>query len=343
MESERIYKVGLVGAGGVGRKRAAAVEACSRSRLCLVHDVDAAAAAALAADSRARAAQDWREVVEADIDALIVSTTHDALAEISVAALQAGKHVLCEKPAGRNPTEVRQAVEAAEAGGRVYKAGYNHRYHPAIGKVHQAWRAGEIGEIDFIRARYGHGGRPGYDREWRADPDKAGGGEMLDQGVHLIDLCGWFLGDFAEISGWVSTRYWDIAPLEDNAFGLLRTAGGQVASVHASWTQWKNLFSFEVFGRDGYAIANGLGGSYGPEHAVIGRRRPEGGVPDEARFDFRAGDASWALEWRDFVGGMDGGTPFSSGREVLRTIEWVYRLYRASATGAAVGAAAPTT
>ena len=342
VDKGRVYKVGLVGAGGVGRKRAAQVNACPRSRLHWVYDVDAAAAAATAEANGARAAADWRAVVDADIDALIVSTTHDALAPVSVAALEAGKHVLCEKPAGRNPAEVRQAVEAAEAGGRVYKAGYNHRYHPAIRKVHRVWREGGIGEIDFIRARYGHGGRPGYDREWRADPDKAGGGEMLDQGVHLIDLCGWFLGDFEQISGWISTRFWDM-PLEDNAFGLLRTAGGQVASIHASWTQWKNLFSFEVFGRDGYAVANGLGGSYGPEHAVIGRRRPEGGVPDEARFDFPQEDASWALEWADFVEGMDGGTPLSSGREVLTTIEWVYRLYRASATGAAVDGAEPTT
>jgi len=321
----------------VGRKRAAAIARHPKSELVLVHDLDREAAAALAGQSGAAMAASWQEVVEsARVDIAVVSTSHDALALISEAALRAGKHVLCEKPAGRDPAEVRRVVEAAEAAGQCLKAGYNHRYHPAIARVRQAFDAGRIGPILFIRGRYGHGGRPGYEREWRADPARAGGGEMLDQGAHLVDLCLWFLGDFAQVTGAVSTCFWEIAPLEDNAFGLFSTPGGQVASLHVSWTQWKNLFEFEVFGREGYAIARGLGGSYGPEHALIGQRQP-GGPPVEERFDFPGEDRSWDLEWEDFLRAVDTGVPpQASGREALRTMEWVYRLYQAARSGRAM-------
>jgi predicted dehydrogenase len=154
---------------------------------------------------------------------------------------------------------------------------------------------------------------------------------MLDQGAHLVDLAMWFLGDFASVTGFLATHFWDME-LEDNAFGLFRTAAGQIASLHASWTQWKNLFSFEVFGREGYAIARGLGRSYGREHAIVGHRRPEGGIPDEERFDFPQEDRSWFLEWEDFLQALERGSrPLSTGIEALATLEWIHRLYRAAA------------
>ena len=326
-----MYKVGIIGAGRMGRRRAATAHAHPESAVTLIYDEHAPAATELAGECRAAVAASWEELIAADLDVAVVATTHDALAPISAAALLAGKHVLCEKPLGRNPREAQQAVAAAEQSGRVLKVGYNHRYHPAIQKLHEVCTAGEIGPLLSIRARYGHGGRPGYDREWRTDPEKAGGGELLDQGAHLIDLAKWLLGDFAEVTGYVETHFWD-APVEDNAYGLFRTATGQIASLHASWTQWKNLFSFEVFGRDGYVCVEGLGGAYGPERAVVGRRNPQGGAPDSERFDYPDEDRSWELEWADFLRGLaSAGTPYSLGREALETIEWIYRLYRAAA------------
>ena len=328
-----MFRVGVIGAGGIGTRRAAVAAAHPRTAVAAVYDVDRERSAALAGECGALAANSWQEVVEADdIDIAVVATTHDALAEISEAALCAGKHVLCEKPMGRNPEEAQRVVAAAERMGRCLKAGYNHRYHPALAKVQQVCSRGEIGPLMSIRGRYGHGGRPGYDREWRADPEKAGGGEMLDQGAHLVDLARWLLGDFEAVTGFVATHFWDLAPLEDNAFGLFRTAAGQVASLHVSWTQWRNLFSFEVFGRNGYAVAHGLGRSYGREYAVVGRRRPEGGAPEEERFDFPEEDRSWELEWQDFLQALEsGGQPLASGGEALAVMEWIYRLYRAAA------------
>lgn len=335
-----MYKIGLVGAGGVGQKRAAAVAAHPECELALVCDLNPAAATALAQRHGAATADSWEQLVGAgELDMVVVSTTHEWLAPISAAALRAGKHVLAEKPLGRNPAEARLAVEAAAESGRWLKAGYNHRYHPAIAKIRQVHEAGLLGPLYFIRGRYGHGGRPGYEREWRADPARSGGGEMLDQGAHLVDLSLWFAGDFSHVTGMVNTNHWAITPVEDNAFGLFATATGQVASLHVSWTQWKNLFSFEVFGRDGYAVANGLGRSYGPEHAVVGRRAAEGGPPHEERFDFPGEDQSWDLEWEDFVQAVKTGRPpLAEGREALKTLEWIFRLYRAAAEGRNVAA-----
>ena len=245
-----------------------------------VGDLERGRAERLAAQVGASVATgDWREIVARDdVDLVVVATTHRSLAEVSAAALEAGKHVLCEKPLGRSAAEARLAVEAALTHRRVLKTGFNHRHHPAIAEARRRVDAGELGPLYLARCRYGHGGRPGYDREWRADRELAGGGELLDQGVHALDLFRWFLGELVEAYGVVATYFWDMAPLEDNAFALLRTAGGLTASLHASWTQWKNLFSLELVGRDGYLVVEGLGGSYGEETLRVGRRAPEGGT-----------------------------------------------------------------
>ena len=334
------YRVGQIGAGRAGQQRARTVAGHERSSLAAVCDLDPAAAAALAAATGARTANAWQQVVDDPaIDIVIVSTTHDRLAELSCAALNAGKHVLCEKPVGRNPAEVRSAVAAAASAGRCLWGGYNHRFHPAVARIREAVDRGELGEIDFIRARYGHGGRPGYEKEWRADPERAGGGELLDQGAHVIDLCLWLLGDFDSVTGYTETRCWEIEPLEDNAFGLFRATGGQVASVHVSWTQWRNLFSFEVFGRKGYAVAEGLGGSYGPEQVRLGRRR-SGEEPEEELIEFPGEDPSWALEWEAVLTDLETGSSAAArGEDALATMEWIYRLYTAAKEERVVGRA----
>ncbi len=341
MSVDSPHRVLLVGAGGVGQKRAAAVAAHESTTLAAVCDVEETLATRLANDHGATVYTDWSSAVgETDVDLVIVSTTHDALSKVSVAALQAGRHVLCEKPLGRNRDEVASAVTAAGDSGRVLRAGYNHRFHPAITGVHDAAARGEIGPLISVRGRYGHGGRPGYDREWRADPDVSGGGELLDQGAHLLDLSLWLLGSFDSAVAHTQTAFWDM-PVEDNAFALLRTDTGQVASLQVSWTQWRNLFSFEVCGKDGYALAEGLGGSYGPERLTIGRRRPEGGVPQEQIRTFDGLDDSWDLEWQAFVQAAEGGvSPGADGAAGLATMEWIQRIYASSAaSGTPVGIA----
>ena len=207
--------------------------------------------------------------------------------------------MLVEKPAARNAAELAPVGGPRRRAGTLVKVGFNHRFHPAFLKARELVDAGAIGPLLYIRGRYGHGGRLGYDREWRADPAIAGGGELLDQGVHLIDLARWFLGDFADVHGHVDTFFWDM-PVEDNGFLLLRTAAGQVAWLHASCTEWKNLFCFEIFGRDGKLQIDGLGGSYGVERLSFYRMLPQMGPPETTIWEYPGEDRSWRDEFDAF-------------------------------------------
>jgi len=180
------------------------------------------------------------------------------LAQVAEAAAAAGKHVLIEKPGARRACELDRVADAAARTGALVRIGFNHRCHRALRKAREIFDTGALGDLMFIRGRYGHGGRIGYDREWRAEPERSGGGELIDQGMHLIDLARWFLGDFAHVRGAAPTYFWDM-PVEDNGFLLLETARRQVAFLHASWTEWKNLFNFEIAGRFGKLEVNGLG------------------------------------------------------------------------------------
>jgi predicted dehydrogenase len=228
-------------------------------------------------------------------------------------------------------------VDAAERVNRVLKVGFNHRYHPGLRQAHEMAQFGKIGPLLSIRAAYGHGGRPGYDKEWRGNPDLAGGGELLDQGVHVVDLCRWFLGNFVQASGMLGTWFWKVAPLEDNGFALLRTATGQIATIHTSWTQWKNLFRFEVFGRDGYLMVNGLGGSYGMETLTLGRRRPESGPPLEETWEFSGPDISWEAEWQEFKAAIrEERQPLGNGHDGYQAAQIIDAIYESAGTGRVV-------
>lgn len=320
-------RVGIIGCGLIGQKRAAAARARGLE-VAAVADPDAARAERLAAATGARVAADWRAVVDADLDIVVVATPHNRLAEIGLAAVSAGRHVLMEKPAGRTAAEVAPIVAAAERAGRVVKVGFNHRFHPGIAKAHALFRAGEIGAPMFIRARYGHGGRVGYEQEWRCEPELSGGGELIDQGAHLIDLSRWFLGDLTLDYAALPTCFWPI-PVEDNCFLALRSAEGPLAWLHATWTEWKNTFWFEVAGRDGKLTVEGLGGSYGTERLTFHRMLPEMGPPETTVWEYPFPDRSWELEFDDFLQAIAAGTePTGSIRDAHAMLVLIDRAYR---------------
>ena len=319
----------IIGCGLIGRKRAASLAPGQLRYAC---DLDASRAAALAASAPGCQATTDHRVVLADpaVDAVIVSTLNGSLAPLALAAAGAGKHVLVEKPGALNAAQLRKVQAAAAASGVVVRLGYNHRFHPAIQKARELVASGQLGPMMFLRGRYGHGGRKGYDREWRADPALAGGGELIDQGVHLIDLAGWFLGDFAKIEGHASTLFWDM-PVDDNAFLSLRTAAGQTAWLHVSCTEWKNMFSLELYGRDGKISIDGLGGSYGQERCTYYRMLPQMGPPETTVWDFPGGDGSWTLELAAFTADITGRREPAPGlREGIRALEIVEAIYRQS-------------
>jgi predicted dehydrogenase len=224
-------------------------------------------------------------------------------------------------------------MEKAEAVSRVLKCGFNHRHHPAVQQARRWFDDGRIGDPVFVRARYGIGGRPGYEREWRANPEVVSGGQLMEQGIHAVDLARWFLGEFSQVTAFVETNFWNIEPLEDNAFALYRTAVGTTASIHSSLTQWKNLFSLELSGRDGYITVEGLGGGYGTEKVALGKRDFTAPFTEEV-MEFRGEDRSWHDEWQEFVTAInEGRVPLGSATDGLEAIRLVFAAYESARLG----------
>ena len=325
-------KVAIVGCGLIGAKRSRAL-GTAQLAVCCDTAADRARALAQSAGAGVEASTDWRATVtRPGIDIVVVATIHNQLAPISHAAVAAGKHVLVEKPGACRAAELEPIIAlAAKTGSRV-RVGFNHRYHPALQKAREIVDSGALGPMMFVRGRYGHGGRPGYDKEWRAVPEQSGGGELLDQGMHLIDLARWFLGDFKDVKGFIPTYFWKM-PVEDNAFLLLRTAAGQVASLHATWTEWKNLFSLEIYGRDGKLDIHGLGGSYGVEKITYYKMLPEMGPPETTAWEYPMADLSWQREFNEFLDDIRVGRQTQPGlpdaAAALAIVEEIYRQEKA--------------
>jgi predicted dehydrogenase len=320
----------IVGCGPIGQKRAAAVARLGHQTVLAV-DCVKERAAEISSRSGARPASDFRVAAEAaDIDAVVIATPHAELAAIATACLRAGKHVLVEKPGGRNLAEVRAIAAAAATTDRVAKVGYNHRFHPAMSRAREIVDRGEIGGLMFVRGRYGHGGRPDYEKEWRFARAISGGGELIDQGSHLIDLAQWLLGEFTEVQGTVRTFFWD-AEVEDNVFLTLSTADSRIAWLHASWTEWRNLFSLEIYGRDGKLQIDGLGGSYGVERLTLYRMLPGMGPPETTSWEYPFPDRSWEAEMAEFIAAInEGRRPVGDADEAVATMSVIERVYQES-------------
>jgi predicted dehydrogenase len=326
MATPEPIRFGLIGCGLIGQRRAATL---GLGALRCAYDLQPSRAQRLASQYQNCAATDNLDNVwhDEEVAAVIVATTNSSLAPITLAAVKAGKHVLVEKPGAISTRELEAIDTAAQLSGSLVRVGFNHRHHPAFLKTHELIANEDLGDLMFIRGRYGHGGRPGYDREWRADPKLSGGGELIDQGVHLIDLAGHFLGEFSVIDGHAATYYWDM-PVDDNAFLSLRTAPGRTAWLHVSCSEWKNLFSFELYFRRAKLQIDGLGGSYGLERLAYYRMRPEMGPPDSTIFEFPRGDQSWAIELQEFLTDIREGRQPDPGikeaKAALRVVEAIY-------------------
>jgi predicted dehydrogenase len=290
-------RVGIVGCGLIGGKRA---DALGGDVLVGCVDADMARAQSFAGEHGTIACVSLAALLELSPDVVIVSTTHDVLSPLACEALAGGSHVLVEKPAGRSVADVERIAAAAEAAGRLVKVGFNHRFHPAIARAIQEARSGAHGDVMFMRGRYGHGGRLGYEREWRARPELSGGGELIDQGMHLLDLSYWLLGPLPLQSALVRTSYWDM-PVDDNAVLTLAESADHRApwaTFHVSCSEWKNEFALEIYCRTAKLQVLGLVRSYGTQKLRIWRMRPELGPPDLEEIAYDAEDVSWPAEWQ---------------------------------------------
>lgn len=284
--------------------------------------------------------QDYRKAID-DVhpDIVLICTPNRFSPDACIYALEHGAHVFCEKPPGRNLADIQRiiAVEKAHPGLKLM-FGFNHRHHPAILEAKSFVDAGRMGQIIWMRGVYGKSGGRGreFEQSWRNDPAVSGGGILIDQGIHMLDLFRFFCGEFQEVHGLLSTVYWN-TPVEDNAFVLLRNAKGQIAQLHSSGTLWKHTFRLEIGLEGGYLVVQGLlskTGSYGRETLIIGRKPGDDeevaiGNPREESIYFDK-DLSWDLQLKELVRCIKDDLPItdSSSLDALRVMELIDTVYR---------------
>ena len=273
------------------------------------------------------------ELLGLDLDVVFVCTPHNVTADIVVEALERDCHVFCEKPPGRNVQDVDRIVAAEHK--RLHLKlmfGFNHRYHLSVQDAKGIIEGGSLGRLLWLRGVYGKSGGAGFEQAWRNVPEISGGGILLDQGIHMLDLFCLFCGDFQEVVGLTGTSYWDI-PVEDNAFVILRNEAGQIAQLHSSATLWKHTFRLEIGLERGYLVASGMlskSGSYGRETLLVGRGDGQGARPDPREetiyYDM---DPSWDVQIEHFVRNVREDLPVeeSGSREALRVMRIIERVY----------------
>ncbi len=327
-----MHSVAIIGAGHMGRIRAHEILKSPGSRIAIIADTDVARAKDLAGAMGAEVTGDWQEcLLDPRIDVVVVSTPTKFHAATAIKALANGKHVLCEKPLARSVPEATEVIEVANEFGRILKTGFNYRYLDHVEQAKALLDLEELGPIYFLRCRYGHGGRPSYENHWYTDRELSGGGVLLEQGIHVVDLVRHLLGEPAKVLGSVSRAFWNFPDVEDNCFLLLETEDGQTAQIHVSWTQWTNLFSLEIFGRDGFVELTGRDGHYGPPRLIWSKRKADHSRPEEEVFEYPPQNNSWQREWADFMNAIETGSqPQGNCNDALRAQQIVEAAYESS-------------
>jgi len=324
--------IGIIGAGLIGLKRAEAVNRLKDCKLHSVADIDIEKAKGITEKYGGLSTNNWRKIaLSTDINFVIICTQHDVAVEIAIESLKNGKDVLCEKPLGRNAKEAKEIIDVAKQAGQKIMVGFNYRFYPHVKRAKELIKAGYIGEPQYVKAALGHAARPNYDKEWRVDPEKGGGGALLDPGVHIVDLARYLMDEeLQKGSVQFQNAYWEIM-YEDNAFVTSRTAKGKSVILHSSITEWKNIFSIEIIGTDGYLKLSGRGGFYGQPQISMNKRWAWINGEDDAGEiveNFSSDDNSFYEELKCFVD--ESGHPIhknATGADGLATAHFIDYLY----------------
>lgn len=329
-------KAVIVGYGKMGKIRAACIDRHAAMELIAVCDL-----VPQDLPSGVQFCDDYKQLLMVKPDVVFVCAVNKYLPEIVCYFLKAGVHVFCEKPPGRTKEDVELMLEEERKNpGIKLKFGFNHRYHQAILDAKSIIDKGRLGRILWLRGVYGKGGGSRYDRNWRNKKDIAGGGILIDQGIHMVDLFRLFCGEFTDVKSFISRSYWPVE-VEDNVFVLLRNCQGQVGTLHSSATQWQYKFLLEIYLEKGYVTIQGILSStrnYGTETLRIARcLYDKEGYPQpnpEETISYYEEDRSWAQELEEFVTCIKEGTPITVGSclEALRTMDLIERIYHADPT-----------
>lgn len=325
-----MIQCGIIGFGKMGQTRAKAIEESGLGEVVSVFDTNKLT------DCKYTVSRKESDIInDPTIDAVFVCTPNYRIVPLCKDALAAGKHVFSEKPPAFNAAEVEAVREAEARSGKKLMYGFNHRHHGSIKKIKEIVDSGEMGKILWMRGRYGKEVEEDYFKGWRADPKLAGGGIMLDQGIHMLDLFLHLAGEFDEIHSLVSSLFWKTEGLEDNVFAIMRnTTSGVCASLHSTMTQWRYLFSLEVFLEKGALVLNGLktsSGVYGDEDLAIkynSDNREQGQFENEEHIIYHT-DTSWVEEVNQFFNAISTGDEIFLGNslDALQLMQAMDRIY----------------
>jgi predicted dehydrogenase len=330
-----MLKIGIAGFGKIGQIRALEISKNNQTILKAVYDIKQPNNL----DDNIVFCNSFEELLAQDIDAVFICTFNNVLADYTTKALNAGKHVFCEKPPARTSQELLSVIEVEKNSNLILKYGFNHRYHYSVMEAKKIIDSGSMGKLLWLRGVYGKAGSIDYDKNWRNYREYSGGGILIDQGIHMLDLMRYFSKqNFQHINSFVTTSYWNIEA-EDNAFAIMQSEEKVTAMLHSSATQWRHKFLLEMCFEEGYINLDGiLSGtrSYAPEQLIIGRREFEDitfamGKPKETTTWFE-NDDSWKLEVDEFIDAILGKSSIQNGtsKDAFETLRLVERIYENS-------------
>lgn len=330
-----MIKIGIAGFGKIGKIRAEQVFKNPSTELIAIYDFEKPTVL----NDNIKFCESFDVLLEQEIDAVFICAYNNVLADFTIQALNAGKHVFCEKPPARTTEELKAVIEVEQQKDLVLKYGFNHRYHYSVIEAKKIVDSGSMGKLLWLRGVYGKAGSIDYDKNWRNYKNYSGGGILIDQGIHMLDLMRYFSGQvFTKINSFVTTSYWNIEA-EDNAFAIMQSEKEVTAALHSSATQWKHKFLLEMCFEEGYINLDGMLStthSYAPEKLIVGRREFEDitfamGKPKESITWFE-NDDSWKLEVDEFINAIQGTGEITNGtsKDALETLDLVERIYKNS-------------
>jgi len=329
---KRKLNVGIAGYGVVGKRRRHFIDQNPALRIVAVCDQRFSGSGVM--EDGIRFFPNYKEMLKCPLDILFVSLPNYLAAEVTIAGLESGLHVFCEKPPGRNVLDVRHVIETeTKSQNLCLKYGFNHRYHDSVKEALRIIKSRELGDIINLRGVYGKSKIIPFSGGWRAQRQYAGGGILLDQGIHMVDLMCLFCGTFKEVKSYVSNTYWN-HDVEDNAYAIMRDDKGRIAMLHSSATQWQHRFSLDIALSEGYLKLEGIlsgSKSYGEEKLIIGRRsESDMGTVEEKSISYLE-DHSWRDEVNEFADSVINGRKILNGtsQEALEAMKVVYRIYHA--------------
>jgi predicted dehydrogenase len=329
-------KVGIAGYGVVGKRRREVADARPDMKTIAVCDRYFEDDGEM--KDGVRYYRTYTDLLNEDLDILFVCMTNDIAPDVTIAGLEQGLHVFCEKPPGRDMDD----MERLRAAGSKYptqklKYGFNHRYHDSVRDALRIVQSGELGRVINIKGVYGKSQLITFGQtSWRTNRALAGGGVLLDQGIHMVDLIRLFGGEFNRIHSIVSNDYWN-HDVEDNAYALMQSDTGVVAMLHSSATQWRHRFNLDITLEKGSIVLSGLlsgSKSYGAETLTVARAtRDDMGDPLEHTTGYNE-DPSWTLELEEFARAILINESILNGsiEDAYQTMALVYRIYCADET-----------